>query len=501
MASSLRLGAWLIGLAIGMVGCADALRLEPPSGTGQGGSTVTGPAGSGGGTALSCNSSSDCPEPTGVCDTVQHNCVQCLSFSDCGFKPGTVCSKGKCACPGGYEFCGANKCVDLKVAQDNCGKCKHACFGACSAGACNDPWEPVASEGAPAARSNHVAVWATESNVMIVWGGIGPGGGNGATNTGGIYNPATFSWTPTTAAGAPTARYNATAVWTGKEMLVWGGQDSTNAYLSDGGRFDPVTNVWKPISNAGSPGPRAFHVAVWDPKAGEMIVWGGSDSSNELATGGRYRPDMDAWTSIQDNPQPNASRSRACGLWDSKLNAFFIYGGFGDDISNTVNNKFFPDGAVPGGVVYQPSGMPAWTGLQTVAQPSSRADCTAVFDGDKRYFVFGGISDNSSGYLNSGAQWDGAMWSAFNGAAPTARRDHTAVFVSKVKYMIVFGGRNASPLDTGMALDTTMNTWKSELPRVLSPRYGHTAVSTGDKMIVWGGQGSGKLNDGGIYTP
>ena len=55
---------------------------------------------------------------------------------------------------------------------------------------------------------------------MIVWGGYD---GNVYLNTGGRYNPGTDSWTATSTTNAPTARGFHTAVWTGSEMIVWGG--------------------------------------------------------------------------------------------------------------------------------------------------------------------------------------------------------------------------------------------------------------------------------------
>ena len=57
---------------------------------------------------------------------------------------------------------------------------------------------------------------------MIIWNGynvhLGELYGDGAR-----YNPATDSWAPVAAAGAPDARRYHTAVWTGTEMIVWGG--------------------------------------------------------------------------------------------------------------------------------------------------------------------------------------------------------------------------------------------------------------------------------------
>ena len=38
-------------------------------------------------------------------------------------------------------------------------------------------------------------------------------------------------------------RMSHTAVWTGNEMIVWGGNGDSGV-LDTGGRYDPVTNSW-----------------------------------------------------------------------------------------------------------------------------------------------------------------------------------------------------------------------------------------------------------------
>ena len=59
---------------------------------------------------------------------------------------------------------------------------------------------------------------------MIVWGGIDF---SSVLNTGGRYNPSTDSWTATSTTNAPSAREVHTGVWTGSEMIVWGGVDGS----------------------------------------------------------------------------------------------------------------------------------------------------------------------------------------------------------------------------------------------------------------------------------
>jgi len=46
-------------------------------------------------------------------------------------------------------------------------------------------------------------------------------------DSGGRYDPATDLWEATATSDAPSARMNHTAVWTGWEMVVWGGFPSS----------------------------------------------------------------------------------------------------------------------------------------------------------------------------------------------------------------------------------------------------------------------------------
>ena len=78
----------------------------------------------------------------------------------------------------------------------------------------DDTWTATATANAPVARYRHTAVWT--GSEMIVWGGYG------VPNTGGKYNPSTDSWTATSRTNAPAARSYHTAVWTGSEMIRLG---------------------------------------------------------------------------------------------------------------------------------------------------------------------------------------------------------------------------------------------------------------------------------------
>jgi hypothetical protein len=155
-------------------------------------------------------------------------------------------------------------------------------------------WTATSLTNVPSVRFFHSAIWT--GNEMIVWGG-----GSGAdVNTGGRYNPSTNSWTPTSITNAPPARHSHTAVWTGTEMIIWGGGGGGISWDgSSGGRYNPVTNSWIATSLVNAPAGRESHTAIWTGT--EMIVWGG-----RFLLGGRYKPSTDTWITICDINSPTA---------------------------------------------------------------------------------------------------------------------------------------------------------------------------------------------------
>jgi len=56
-------------------------------------------------------------------------------------------------------------------------------------------------------------------------------------------------------------------------MIVWGGQDANFILFNTGGRYDPGADTWAATSVTNAPDARADHTAVWT--GSEMIIWGG----------------------------------------------------------------------------------------------------------------------------------------------------------------------------------------------------------------------------------
>jgi len=211
----------------------------------------------------------------------------------------------------------------------------------------DDTW--TATSGPPDARDSHTSIWT--GSEMIVWGGSA----NQITlNTGAKYNPSTDIWTVMSAANSPSARSHHTVVWSGSEMIVWGGQDENFVPLNTGGRYNPSTDTWSPISDTNAPTARSGHTAVW--AGNDMIVWGGGDGSDYFNSGGRYNPNLDSWTNTSTTNAPDARTNHTAVSTGDEM---IVWGGI--DAVNWFNT----------GGSYNPA-TDSWTANSTTNAPVGR---------------------------------------------------------------------------------------------------------------------------------
>jgi len=334
-------------------------------------------------------------------------------------------------------------------------------------GCSDDSWAATSTTNAPAARSSHTAVWT--GSEMIVWGGYG----GSYFNTGGRYNPSTDSWTAISTINAPAPRGGNTAVWTGSEMIVWGGDDGFS--VNTGGRYNPATDTWTATNTATAPVGRIFHTAVWD--GSEMIVWGGWNEV-ELRSGGRYNPGTDSWTATSITSAPSARYNHAAVWTGSEM---IVWGGWNGSNSFNTGGRYNP-------------GTDSWTAISTTNAPTARYDHTAVWTGNEM-IVWGGR--NAGNYFNTGGKYNPGTdnWAATSTTnAPGARFGHPAVWTGND--MIVWGGTNMQKqFNTGGRYNPGTDDWMATTTSNAPERRAyHTAVWSGSEMIVWGG-----LNDLGPF--
>jgi N-acetylneuraminic acid mutarotase len=343
-----------------------------------------------------------------------------------------------------------------------------------SVGCTDNTWSPTNLTNLPDPREFPTAVWT--GSEMIVWGGYPQ------LDTGGRYNPSTDSWTATSIVNAPAGRELHTAVWTGSEMIIWGGDNGSGIYFNTGGRYNPSTDTWTATNLSGAPDRRNGHTAVWT--GSEMIVWGGYDD-DFLNSGGRYNPSTDSWTAISAISAPDPRRYHTAVWTGSEM---IVWGG-GEPYPNT-------------GGRYNPS-TDSWTATSITNAPVGREIHTAIWTGSEM-IVWGGLGPLE---LNTGGRYDPntdswRVTSLTN--SPIARGFHTAVWSGSE--MIVWGGDDGRGdyLNTGGRYDPNTDSWTAtSITDAPDGRIRHAAVWTGSEMIEWGGMNfpTGFLNTGGRYNP
>ncbi|HEV8700526.1 MAG TPA: hypothetical protein VGV60_04545 [Candidatus Polarisedimenticolia bacterium] len=341
-----------------------------------------------------------------------------------------------------------------------------------------DTWRPTSTDSAPRARAEHSAVWTGKD--MIVWGGTY------GLRTGGLYDPATDTWRATSEVNAPEGRHAHTAIWTGSRMIVWGGESNSIPVsgFDTGGIYDPVGDTWQSMSTFNAPTPRDRHTAVWTGEV--MIVWGGEIESGVQSSGGLYDPDHNTWMATSTvNAAPGDHGHTA--VWTGR--EMLVWGGYAAG-----------GGLAGAGGRYDPM-RNSWKPMSTINAPSPRNEHAAVWTGD-RMIVWGGTE--LTGPTNTGGRYDPGSdtWTpTFAGDAARGRQGHTAVWTGNL--MLIWGGGAYPSLDLeGGRYDPAIDAWSPIASAGAPPaaKYGHTAVWSGQEMIVWGG-GSPDFDTGGRYDP
>lgn len=151
------------------------------------------------------------------------------------------------------------------------------------------------------------------------------GGGTHHQHTGGpasAHNPNTTSAPPSAVASAPgpsigqlagyrwtrlptapiTGRVNPAAVWTGTEMIVWGGEAENGPLYADGAAYDPAARRWSLLP----PSPLSAREGSATVLAGNsMFIWGGvvgADLQGRARDGALYDPAKRHWSLLPTAP-------------------------------------------------------------------------------------------------------------------------------------------------------------------------------------------------------
>ncbi|MET0143313.1 MAG: hypothetical protein ABW328_00780 [Ilumatobacteraceae bacterium] len=332
------------------------------------------------------------------------------------------------------------------------------------------------------ARTSPVSVWTGRE--LVVWSGLpatsdecvtDAGGGSlcgePAVFDGAAYDPSTDRWRmiargPVPAAGAPT-QVIPQGVWTGTEMVVWGGWGDPIAAA-----YEPATDTWRDLP----PGPlsaREQHAVVaWD---GRVVVLGGREplGPGELAPrldGAVLDPASGKWTMLPELPAGDpfmAPGIVAATVADGRLFA----------VRAVTTDAYVLD---PGSTAWNPLGS---AGVNGFLEP------VGVAGGQ---WLFVGSGDEGT---TTAAAFDlvNGTWRQI--AAPAGVSTLGLMGADAGTRVVAVAARWSHEPDPPLALawDPTSDTWSELATPSLEHRFGAAVGWTGNELLVWGGANTGGL--------
>ena len=350
-------------------------------------------------------------------------------------------------------------------------------FGTVADVAANEP-EACRDGSGDHARSDPAAVWTGEE--VLLWGGSRGGyfpRGDVAMD-GLSFETATGRWERIREPPLPPFLPEITA-WTGRELVVFGGKIWGRGVVGAG--YEPGSSSWRAIE---------FPYRRWTGFEGvwtgtELVVWGGpGHSERPRRRGAAYDPATDSWR--KTSPAPIGGRWGHWVVWTGM--EMVVWGG-------TNNRTDLADGAA-----YDPA-TDTWRRI--AASPLSARRRFPMAWAGREVVVWGGSSFSSN--RADGAAYDPVSdsWRMLPPAPLRGRHYHSATWAGSE--VIVFGGYNYDrSFRAGAAYDPVSNSWRRLSRPAIAPRFLQAAVWTGAEMFVFGGTESFDhiaLGDGALYDP
>ena len=275
----------------------------------------------------------------------------------------------------------------------------------------------------------------------------------------------------------------AVGVWSGEELLFFGGGEAGVQALDTAIAFDARFEGWRELAPFfAAPPARVGHDGVWT--GNRFFVFGGYDPDVPRADAWAYDPLADAWTELPAAPE---GRAEHVVVWTGT--AVVAVGGVTEA------------GPATTALVYQPA-EETWT--RTASVGSGRRQHVAVWTGE-RVFVHGGLVSGEGGAedpVDAPLLYAPSLdrWRPVSPSPLAPRSGHAAVRVGSE--ILVFGGRDADgePLGDGARYDPRADTW-TLLPAQEGPgpRVGPAMVVGSEQVFVVGGFGAS--TPGGRYRP
>ncbi len=257
--------------------------------------------------------------------------------------------------------------------------------------------------------------------------------------------------------------------------------------------FAQSTNwQWRELTSASGTAPevRRNGAAIYDPVGKRVIVFGGTGNNGTLNDTWAFDLAARSWAKLTTTGSTPAPRLGFDAIYDPVGHQMVIYAGqaagfFNDTWTLNLTTLEWRDVSPP-----------------VAARPKARYGHSAVFDPVSRSLVqFAGFTEESRRFQDTQSfslannSWQD--WTP-SGAKPDVRCLLTAAFDRTNRKMIIYGGQRSGFLDDLWAFDLASRTWENFTisPRPSGRLFTSSFVDRDGQFIVFGGSSSsGNLNE------
>ncbi len=291
-------------------------------------------------------------------------------------------------------------------------------------------WEAFKSPDEVRIKSSQALV----GNRLYYWGG--KLSLDETTSTGGWVDLKTGETGEMSRIGAPPASYYTYSIWTGSELLFFGGricdQDTRGCFAKGGVAYSPKNDRWRTLQMSGAP--ESLFLGVDWVGTGLLGFIGSSKASpyslyvtEDYSVAYFYSIDTDRWTRRQ-TIDPPSSRSLAATEWMGS--EWLIWGG----TTETLTNDLRLHTALADGAAYNPS-TNRWRKLSSKGAPAASYDVDTAWTGSE--VLFWSHSIHVPSFTMAAYNPKSDSWRALNPLGP--HREYGSCAVWTGKYFLVCG--------------------------------------------------------------
>lgn len=355
------------------------------------------------------------------------------------------------------------------------------------------------SAGWEAAGSTHVAHSLSHTgttlhgNDVLVTGGLADG--DDTTAGADVYDAQSGVWAAVADMSVPRSNHSATRLHNGK-VVAAGGIDQRSCWPATcdiilhetAELFHPKTGTWTALTPM--PRPRSFHDAVL-LHDGRVLVTGGFDETQAVASAETYRPTSDAWSAVAPMTTPRWGH-RATLLNNGKV---LVAGGYDGDGNPLASAQ-----------LYDPV-KDIWTPTGSMSDP--RAAFTATRLNNGQVLAAGGLQTNpftSPGFvgLSTAETYDPKTETWTPTEAMTGPRFEHAAAPLLAGSVLVAGGQDAAlhPIGSAEVYDPATRAWRATAALSTARAAPVASSLPGGSVLVTGGFVLGQpLASAELYTP